>query len=44
MEEENSEIEKTGDDLFEFAIDREDTKWLMAAWENDYLIKVISGI
>jgi len=29
-ENKKSEIEKTGDDLFNFAIDREDVKWLMA--------------
>ena len=29
-EEKKSEIEKAGEDLFEFAIDREDVKWLMA--------------
>ena len=29
-EKETSEIEKAGEDLFNFAIDREDVKWLMA--------------
>lgn len=35
--EERSEIEKAGKDLFDYAIDREDVKWLLAhlPWEAD---------